>query len=132
MLPPVYRRAPAEQEDPGGEVTGIGLGEQIARFLTAQGIDLGRAVADAGHARERRGQRARDRAQRAGDIAIHLRRAKRKLQFEQRGYVEGAPGFSVSKVGEAQRRVDQLDAELREVCVGDEEIIAEVQRRAGR
>jgi hypothetical protein len=113
-------------------VSGIGLGEQIARFLTAQGIDLGRAVTDAGHARERREQRAKDRARAAGDIAIHLRKAKRKLAFEQRGFSDGAPGFSVSKIAEAQQRVDQLDAALREACVDDPELISEVKRRAAR
>jgi hypothetical protein len=68
----------------------------------------------------------------AGDIAIHLRKAKRKLAFEQRGFCDGAPGFSVSKVSEAQQRVDQLDAELREACVNDPELITEAKRRAAR
>lgn len=118
--------------DPGGEVSGIGLGEQIRRYLEGQGVNVEHALADLEHAGERQAQRARDRVQRAGDIAFQLRKAKRKLWFEQQGFATSSPGFTIAKISEAQERVSRLDAELREVCVNDPELISEAKRKAGR
>ncbi|HXZ72640.1 MAG TPA: hypothetical protein VEH31_17460 [Streptosporangiaceae bacterium] len=118
--------------DVDGAVSGIGLGERIERFLASQGVDVRQAVADAGRAEERRAQQARDRMRQAADLAGSLRRAKRKLRFEQNGWQQSAPGFSLARVTEAQSRVQQLEASLREACLGNEATIAEVKRRAAR
>ena len=119
----------------GGEtrdVSGISLAEQISRFLAAQGVDVRQAVRDAGYAREHAARRAREAAGRAQDLALNLRAAKRALAFEQRGFVEHAPGFGIAKVGEAQQRVDQLTAALAETLGNDRELIGEANRRAAR
>jgi hypothetical protein len=119
-------------QDPGGEISGIPLSEQIRRFVEATGGNMSRLLEEAQTAREMREVRARERMQAAGNIAIHLRKAKRALRFEQDGFTRGAPGFTIAKIAEAQQRVDGLDAQLREVCLGDTEIIREAKRRAAR
>jgi hypothetical protein len=118
-------------DDLGSGVTGLPVREVIERFLTAQGVDVDRALADARHAKERQAQRARDRVAAAGDIAFQLRKAKRKLEFEQSGWRANSPGFSLAQVVEARQRVAELDEQLREACVNDPQVIADVKRRAG-
>lgn len=126
-------RAELEALDRGAEsASGFSLGERITRYLESQGVDVPASLRAAGYAAEHQAQDARDRVRRAEDIARALRKAKRALLFEQRGFLEHAPGFGIGKVGEAQQRVDQLSAALAEACVNDPELIAEANRRATR
>jgi hypothetical protein len=110
----------------------LDLGLAIRTYLESEGVDIGRALAEQGYAAERKASDARERADRAGGIAIALAKARQALRFEQDGYLRSASGFGIAKVGEAQQRVDQLTAALSEACVNDPELISEAKRRAAR
>jgi hypothetical protein len=128
-------RVPARQREDAGMGAGLedlDLGLAIRAYLHSQGVNVDRALERAQTASQVRGQRARARAQAAGDVAIHWRRAKRHAEHEQRGWLEHAPGFTWAKVVEARERVAQLEAELREACLDDPQRIAEARRRAAR
>lgn len=127
-------RPAVDEEEPMAprSVSGISLEEQIRRFLEGQGVNVDLALESAQTAGQLREQRARGRLRAAGDVAIQLRRAKRALAFEQRGFCERAPGFSIAKVAEAQERVNQLEARLREAALDDPEVIREAKRRPFR
>jgi hypothetical protein len=116
----------------GRDVTGIGLVDVIERFLRGQGVDVAAAIADLGYQREHAERAARATAERAHHIASALRKAKRKLWFEQQGFLGGTHGFSIGSVGAASERVDQLAAALAETCVNDPDLIAEAKRLAAR
>ena len=121
-----------DRADPGGEVSGIGIGEQIRRYLEGQGVDVDHALADAGHGRDRQRQRAENMAREAGQVYLELRAARRKLRFEQSGFARGLPGFGITKINEAQQRVGHLDAEFRDLLGNDEDLMAEVARNPVR
>lgn len=116
----------------GAAIADHGLEGAIRQFLAGCGVNPDHALQDLDHAAERRERAARDRVRRAGDIAFQLRRAKRKLEFERAGFADSAPGFTIAKISEAQERVNQLDAELREACLDDPEMIRRARRKAGR
>ena len=86
------------------------------------------AVRDAGYAAGHRAEAAEARAERAKDYARDLRAAKRKLSFEQEGFVACRPGFSIGRVGEASERVTQLEGLLAECCLDDPEVIGAARR----
>jgi hypothetical protein len=118
--------------DIDGSVSGIPLAEQIARCLAAQGVDVDAALRDLGYAEERRKRRAEARVQRAGDLRFYLRRARDALRYEQAGWEQGAPGFTLAKVTAAQTLVTRLDGQYREACLNNQETMDELARRAGR
>lgn len=112
--------------EPG--VSGISLNELISRFLTSQGVDVGRALADAGYAREHAGRRTAARADRLKDLARQLRPARRAAEFEADCWRRGSPGFTLASVTEKRTAVAELEAELREAAGWDEALIRDVKR----
>jgi hypothetical protein len=121
----------------GGETRDAGLEDidlaaAIAAYLKSEGVDIGRTLADASYEREHAGERAKERAARAQDLARSLRKAKRALSFEQENFVRQHAGSGIGLVGEAQQRVGMLTAALAETLGHDAELIAEANRRAAR
>jgi hypothetical protein len=139
QLPPVHGtsgrgKVPVCQMDASlsAGLEDLDLGLAIRTYLESEGVDIERSLADAGYAREHAGQRAREQADRAEALAGALRRARRKLSFEQAGFCDGSPGFGVALIAEAQTRVDQLADALSECCCNDPELVSAAVRRAGR
>jgi hypothetical protein len=119
--------APGETRD---DVSGIGLGEQIARFLASQGVDVAAALADAQYAREHAGQRAQATAGRASDLAGALRRAKRRTELAQEAWRAGWSGSSWHEVCQMREAQADAEAELRECCLNDPALVSAAKRAA--
>jgi hypothetical protein len=108
----------------------LDLGAAITAYLAAEGVDVGRAIADAGYRRAHQAQAAEATAGQGVTIARELKGAKRALAFEQEAFCSRRPGSGIGKVSEAQQRVDMLAAKLSAACLDDPDLIREAKRAA--
>jgi hypothetical protein len=104
--------------------------DRAVAWLTAEGVDVPRAMASAGAGREGDAIRARAAVDRAMSIAVTLRAAERKLLAEARGLNEGCTGFTRATLGEASGRGDALTAALSEACLDDPALVRQARRAA--
>jgi hypothetical protein len=132
---------PAAPGNPDADMTGAQLnsgapvGETrdvyavARRYLELEGVDVDRELARVTREREYKANRAREAADRATSLALDLKAAEKRLLFEARGVLDGAAGFSRTKLGEAQARVSDLAAALDEACLHDQDMARRLRRQ---
>jgi hypothetical protein len=101
----------------------------VTAWLAASGVDVDRELARIGREHEYAANRAREAADRATSLALDLKAAEKRLLFEARGVLDGAAGFSRTKLAEAQAHVNDLAAALGEACLHDQDMARHVRRQ---
>lgn len=104
------------------------LYDRVAAYLELAGVDVGRALAEAGHSLEGDVHRARASADAIEGLAIAEKKARARLRFEQAGLRDGSTGFSAAQVRAAAGEVAQAEAALEEACGHDRSLARQARR----
>jgi hypothetical protein len=124
-----YRRTTAETLD---DLETRHVIERTRQYLTEQGIDPDRALADAWTAERRRGEAANANAMHLRQLALALKKAKRAVFVTQTSWRLSPSSTDLEAVTRAEAQAQQLEAALREACCNDAALIAEVKRQVSR
>ena len=98
------------------------------RWLKAEGVDVGRALAAVDRAEEAGRSRLRADADQLRHLALDLKRAEAQLLAESRGFTQSAVGFTRASLAEAEARAGRLRAALEEACTHDRGLVRAVRR----
>lgn len=101
---------------------------QVADYLRREGVDVGRALERAEDAQAAETSRTRADVHAVRGLAIALKKAERRLGFEQAGLRDGCAGFTLAKVRAAAEEVTAAEGALEEACSHDRGLARQARR----
>lgn len=104
---------------------------RVEDYLSREGLDLARALERAEDGRQAEASRTRVAVDAVRGLAVSLKKAERRLEFEQAGLRDGCAGFTLAKVRAAAGEVTAAEDALLAACCYDRSVARAARRAAG-